>query len=111
MRTLMGSNPKHEDRNPKQIQNPKKKIETGPRGVCIVFLLVIRACFEFRVSDFVLPHSHCLSDRFPTQYAPYLRKGMDMAEDTTTAPDMGTQQPQGVQVLLDERELRSLYAN
>jgi len=34
-----------------------------------------------------------------------------MAEDTTSTPDMGTQQPQGVQVLLDERELRSLYAN
>ena len=36
---------------------------------------------------------------------------MDMAEDTTSTPEMVTQQPQGVQVLLDERELRSLYAN
>lgn len=33
-----------------------------------------------------------------------------MAEDVTT-PDPGTTQPQGVQVLLDERELRSVYAN
>ncbi len=34
-----------------------------------------------------------------------------MAEDIQTQSDPGTQSPQGVQVLLDERELRSVYAN
>jgi len=35
-----------------------------------------------------------------------------MAEDTQAqAPDQATQPPQGVQVLLDERELRTVYTN
>src|SRR5213076_742275 len=61
------------------------------------------------VDDIAWSAAHCLLRAFHTQYAPsFYGKELEMSEEVQIAPE---QQPQGVQVLLDERELRSVYAN
>ncbi len=47
-------NPKFEIRNPKQIQMTETLPPVG-RSVLNFGILVIRACFGFRISDFVFP--------------------------------------------------------
>src|SRR5689334_8928748 len=55
-RNPIGQNPKHEARKPKQIQSTNREMtKTKPtKSVSAIGVSFIRACFEFRASDFVL---------------------------------------------------------